>query len=506
MTVTEDHSARISTRQLIIKRVRVILAICLASGIAFSALELWFLPHALPAPFYVKMLGITVIIMTYVALGHPWAVRRAWSVSTFVVSMSYVLTAFSGIVSPSREYDTSRVLFSAAALTTAIVIPWGLWPQCITAVVGLLALGVAVFDHDGNLMAFSQDPGAAVLIAFTISLVTAREVSRYRFSHRRELQERRRAERAVRRLNRGLERRVLERTAQLETVNRQLAREVEERQKTAEALQRHEDELAHVLRIHTIGEMAAALAHEIHQPLGAITNYAHGGVLRLHVDPVDPAALRWAFEQIAQESLRAAEILRSIRKLVQRDSPPPVAIDINAVAADAVRVLAPQARLYGVTLHQEASQPLLAAHGNAIQIEQVILNLLLNAIEAISDGGTAPREVTVAATVEAERIEVAVRDSGVGLPPAIAEKLFTPFFTTKPSGLGLGLAISRSIVETHGGRIWATSNADRGTTFRFYLPAAPAAATGPSERASAALPALIADEGAALEAHVSKKP
>ena len=484
ITHTRDDTVRMSTRQLIIGRVRAILLLCLLCGIAFAGLELWFLPHALPAPFYVKMIGITLIIATYLALRRPWAVRHAWSVSIFVVAMAYVLTALSGIVSPSREYETSAVLFAAAAVTTAVMVPWGLWPQCITTVIGVLSFAAAVFRHDGTLGIFADDPGAAVLIAFSISLVTAREVNRYRLAHRRELQERRRAERAVRRLNQALEGRVRDRTAELEAANRRLACEVEERQKTAEALRCHQDELAHVLRVHTIGEMAAALTHEIHQPLGAITNYARGGVRRLHANEVDPAALQWAFEQIAQEGFRAGEILRGIRELVQRDRPPAVVVDVNAVAADAVRVVEPQARLYGVTLRQEASHQLLAVHGNATQIEQVILNLLLNGIESIPDGGTTSREVTVATTVDDERIEVAVRDSGVGLAPTGAERLFTPFFTTKPRGLGLGLAISRSIIETHGGRIWATANSNSGTTFRFSLPAvASAAAAGHALRA-----------------------
>jgi signal transduction histidine kinase len=185
---------------------------------------------------------------------------------------------------------------------------------------------------------------------------------------------------------------------------------------------------------------------------------------------VDPADLLEVFEQIAQEGLRAGQILRSIRGLVRRDEIEEVAIDVNALASEAVRMLEPQARLHGVTVRLEGATDLPLVQANATQIEQVMVNLMLNGVQATSGSERPRREVVVCTTFSGDAVEVAVRDTGEGIAPTVASKLFTPFVTTKERGLGLGLAISRSIIENHGGRLWATPNADAGTTFSFSLP------------------------------------
>jgi C4-dicarboxylate-specific signal transduction histidine kinase len=245
-----------------------------------------------------------------------------------------------------------------------------------------------------------------------------------------------------------------------------------------EDLRQHQDELAHVLRLHTITEMAAGLAHEINQPLCAITNYAQGGVQRLRRGDAKPRDLLHAFQRIADEGLRAGDIIRGIRNLAQRASPSE-SIDVNALAAEAVRLLASRARQQSVTMHLDRALGLPRVCGDGTQIEQVILNLMLNGVEAIEGSTNERRELIVATRARAGGVEVNVSDTGTGLAPSVAEKLFSPFVTTKAGGLGLGLAISRSIVELHGGRLWATPNAARGTTFNFWLPAA--ATTTPAE-------------------------
>jgi C4-dicarboxylate-specific signal transduction histidine kinase len=422
----------------------------------------------------------------------------------------------------------------------------------------------------------------------------------YRLAYRRELQDRRRAESAVKRLNTRLEQRVAERTAALEMTNQMLAEEVAERRRTANALRvsqaqladivdnstalvslkdhrgryllvnrefehrvrrsraevvgktdrelfpaplvsglstgddavlaggaplsfeqdlsfadaprsyvcvkfplhgvsgavygvgsmctditpmkqlqeevrRHQDELAHVLRVQTMGEMTAALAHEINQPLGAITTYAQGAVQRLRNGAADPAALLHVCEEIAREGLRAAQVIRAMRNLVARESRPNAALDINALAAEAARVLEPQARRHGVTVRVEAAAEMPPVQGDGTQIEQVMLNLMLNGVEAIASAAGRQREIVVATGFGNYAIEVAVSDTGAGIAPTVADKLFTPFFTTKPHGLGLGLAISRSIIESHGGRLWASANPPAGSTFHFSLPIPPPA-------------------------------
>jgi PAS domain S-box-containing protein len=239
-----------------------------------------------------------------------------------------------------------------------------------------------------------------------------------------------------------------------------------------ETLRRHQDELARVLRLHTIEEMAATVAHEINQPLCAITNYAQGGVRRLRAGEITAAALLDAFERIAAEGLRAGEILRGIRTFIRRDSDEETAVDVRAVAGEALRVLEPEARLHGVTVRLEDGDTLPPVRGNAIQIEQVLVNLMLNGVQAVAIDNRIRREVVVAATRTGDTVEVAVSDSGGGIAAAVANKLFAPFVTTKARGLGLGLAISRTIVENHGGRLWATSMTNAGATFHFSLPLA----------------------------------
>jgi C4-dicarboxylate-specific signal transduction histidine kinase len=369
------------------------------------------------------------------------------------------MTSLGRALTVSGEYATTSILFVGAALITATIIPWGIWVQAFTVAVGTASLAAAIWYKDHSLGILASDAAVAVMVGFALSLIAAREITNYRLAHRRELIDRKRAERAVRRLAERLEQRVLERTVALERAH--------------EELHRHQAELAHVLRLHTIGEMASALAHEINQPLCAITNYAQGAVQRLRTGAVDIAGLRQACEEIAHEGLRAGEILRSIRALVRRESTISSDVDLNALAADAVRVIHPQAREHGVTVRLESGCDLPRVQADGTQIEQVMLNLMLNGVQAAAQARVALREVVVATTVEQGEVQVAVRDTGRGFAPSVRDRLFTPFVTTKEHGLGLGLVISRSIVESHGGRLWATSRDDAGTTFRFSLPTGP---------------------------------
>ncbi len=448
--------ADLPTRNLLVRRVRLMLAVCFLGGVVFGTNDLlaW-RPEMLPS-FLGKLVGMTLATGAFVLIGREWAMRRAWAVSVFVLAVCYVVAGADRILLPDREYQTTAVLFVGAALTTSVLVPWGVLGQLITVAVGAACLALAVLARDGHLGALATDPGAAVVVAFLLSLAFAREMNRHRHGHRRQLLERRRAEGRFRRLARRLEHRVVERTAALEVAH--------------EALRRHQAELAHALRLHTMGEMAAALAHEINQPLCAITNYAQGGVQRLRGGEVEPAVLRSVFEEIARQGLRAGEVLQGIRKLVQRETSVSDDVDVNALAAEAVRLLEPQARRHGVSVRLEGASPLPPVQADGTQIEQVMLNLMLNGVEAAATAGKRPREVVVATAVHQDAVEVAVRDSGGGLAPAVQRRLFEPFVTTKTNGLGLGLAISRSIVELHGGKLWASSPPGAGATFRFFLP------------------------------------
>ncbi len=446
------------SRGLLVRRTRLVLLMCVAGAATFSLLDLLAWRPELLRTFLFKLFGITCAVVTYALMGRPWVLRRAWGLSVLVISIGYLLTGADRIVGHGGEYQTTTLLFVGAALTTGAIMPWGVLAQLITVTIAASILGSAILLHDGTLAAVNRDPATAVAIAFLLSLVAANEVTRYRVQLRRELLERRRAEAAVRRLAARLEHRVTERTLALEQAHA--------------ALNQHQAELAHALRLHTVGEMAAALAHEINQPLCAITNYAQGAVQRLRAGPVDPATLRTAFEEIAREGLRAGDIIRGLRNLVQRETAVSEGVDVNALAADATRLLEPQARVHGVTLRLEPATTLPALQADGTQVEQVMVNLMLNGIQAAAAATTGSREVVVTTSVQNGAIEVAVRDTGRGFEPDVEERIFTPFFTTKTQGLGLGLAISRSIVECHGGRLWAVSHPDAGATFRFSLPLA----------------------------------
>jgi len=233
----------------------------------------------------------------------------------------------------------------------------------------------------------------------------------------------------------------------------------------------HQAELSHVLRVHTIGEMAAGLAHEINQPLAAISNYARGCGNWIRSGDAPPGELLSAQEEIARQALRAGEIIRHLRSMVEKRAPTRETTELNAVVTEAARVVAGEIRQQGVTLSLDLASGLPPIQMDPIQIEQVIVNLLLNSLEAMREvNGRTHRVIVRTAQDCTHALEVVVQDTGSGLTPTVSEKMFDPFFTLKRSGLGMGLTISRSIVEGHGGRIWATNNPDGGAQVHVVLP------------------------------------
>ena len=257
--------------------------------------------------------------------------------------------------------------------------------------------------------------------------------------------------------------------------------DITERLRAEEAAQQHRAELSHVLRLSTMGEMAAGLAHEINQPLAAIVNYAQGCSRRLRADSDAVAVVLPVIDDIGAEALRAGEIIRRLRTLVRKAPPRQEWIDLCDVTAEALRLVQPEAHEQAIAVHFDAEPGLPRVLGDPIQIEQVVLNLLRNAIDAMASmRGRRELHVRIAAVGD-DAVQLTVRDTGPGMAPPIAERVFDPFFSTKPSGLGMGLSISRSIVEAHQGRLTMAPNNDGGMTFRVVLPIAPAtaaAATG----------------------------
>jgi len=249
-----------------------------------------------------------------------------------------------------------------------------------------------------------------------------------------------------------------------------ISTDITERKWAEEQARRHQADLAHVLRLGTMGEMAAGLAHEINQPLGAVTNYAHGSVRRLRSGSVDSAELLPILEAIAQESLRAGEIIRRVRDLVRKEPGEQKPVDVNGLVRDSAHFVDSDARQHRIRIQLDLAADLQPVTCNGVQIEQVLLNLLRNAVEAVQSAARADGRVVVATAAEGrDSIAVSVSDNGVGLSEPGAD-VFAAFYSTKADGLGMGLSISRSIIEAHRGRLWATHNPERGTTFQFTLP------------------------------------
>jgi PAS domain S-box-containing protein len=247
--------------------------------------------------------------------------------------------------------------------------------------------------------------------------------------------------------------------------------DITERKRVESELRHNRDELAHVSRVTAMGELAASLAHELSQPLAAVLTNAQAAQKFLAADVADVAEVREILRDIVDDDKRATEIIRRIRALVRKETPQVEPLELASVIREIVRLVHGDAASRNVRVLVQIAPDLPDVRGVKVQVQQVVLNLLLNAFSAISDLRDAEREVVVqAGRNEDGTVCTSIRDSGRGLPADSIEKVFQPFFTTKPDGLGMGLPISRSIIESHGGRLWAQNNSDRGATFHFTLP------------------------------------
>jgi len=244
------------------------------------------------------------------------------------------------------------------------------------------------------------------------------------------------------------------------------------RRKQAEAeLRQQRDELAHVSRVSLMGELAGSLAHELNQPLTAILSNAQAGQRFLMNKAFNLDEVREILNDIVDDNNRASEILRKIRALVRKEELAFARLDLTAVVRDVVSLVHSDAILRSVKLDYQASGTVPPVRGDRIQLQQVLLNLFLNAFDAMKECATDERQVTVRVDAGgAGMVEVSVCDCGSGLTSDMLDKIFQPFFTTKGDGLGMGLSISRAIVERHGGRLWAENNLDRGAIFYVSLP------------------------------------
>ncbi|MDD5557893.1 MAG: ATP-binding protein [bacterium] len=232
-------------------------------------------------------------------------------------------------------------------------------------------------------------------------------------------------------------------------------------------------ELAHVSRVSSLGVFAASLAHEINQPLAAILNNAQACVKLMERDPPDMAEIRGALEDIIADDNRASEVIRGLNSLLRRTEHAHVTIAVNGMVMEIVRFLERDSQLRNIPIVCKFAPDLPPVQGDVIHLQQIVLNLILNSFEAIARVPGAPRVVVVeTAREEADGVRISVRDTGRGIREEDMPRIFEPFYTTKPGGLGMGLPISRMIVEEHEGRLWAENNADGGATFHVVLPIA----------------------------------
>jgi PAS domain S-box-containing protein len=248
--------------------------------------------------------------------------------------------------------------------------------------------------------------------------------------------------------------------------------DITERKRADEALHKTQAELAHVTRVATLGELTASIAHEVNQPLAAIVTNGNACLRWLAGDSPNLDEARETARRIIRDGNRAGDVIGRIRTLSRKTGTEKELLDMNQAIREVVALAEGEVRRNGVALRTELTGDLPPILGDRVELEQVVLNLIMNAIEAMSAIGDRPRELVIRTqSGEVDQVRVAVQDSGIGLDPQSMGRIFDAFYTTKPQGMGMGLAISRSIVENHGGRLWAAPNEGQGATFQFTLQA-----------------------------------
>src|ERR1700678_298098 len=380
---------------------------------------------------------------------------------------------------PPLRYALAIALVAAALLLSLSMQPsfgnpfWLLFPVAVIASTwfggrgpGWLAVGLStwavLYYSIPPIRSFAVKPRD---VPFFLTFVACEIIANWLIAWRRKTED------SLRRTRDELEVRVGERTAELKKTNDALLSQMAEQRRTEEALQVARTELARVVRITTIGELAASIAHEVNQPLAAVVANADACVAWLTRDDPNLVEARAAAERTTQGATRASEVISRIRSLINKTAPERIRIQINEIIEEVVALADRQASRNEVSVVTELTPDLPLVVGDRIQLQQVILNLMLNGIEAMSGVNDRSRRLVVRSRMQdAEQIRVSIEDCGIGVTEKNISRLFEPFFTTRSQGIGMGLPISRSIVEAHGGRLWAESTVNQGSVFQFTLP------------------------------------
>ncbi len=363
--------------------------------------------------------------------------RRVWRYGLAVINVAVALVLTIWL----EKYTDITPLFYAAIVVSA----WfgGMGPGLLAVVLSELAIDY-YFAEPLYSLRLGPKPISFLVVFGVLAMLTSWMSSK-----------RRQAEEGLKQARDELELKVQERTKELRQAN--------------ETLREREAELTHVTRVMTIGELTASIAHEVNQPLAAIVTNGNACLRWLAGATPNLSEGRQAVERIIKDSYRASAVIARIRSLVKKTPPRNDWVDLNEVIDEVLALAQNEARRHRVSLNRQLKQDLPSVRGDRVQLQQVVLNLIVNGLEAIARSKNGARELSISSDVDQEHVIIAVRDSGEGLDSANLERVFDAFYTTKPEGMGMGLAISRTIIESHGGRLWATTNSPKGAVFQFRL-------------------------------------
>lgn len=339
----------------------------------------------------------------------------------------------------------------------------GKWPGALSVILSAIALE---YFFLAPIHSFGLSPESwPLFVEFAISAVVVGWFSSWRKQAEAELQYARDE----------LQLRVEERTAELKQRNEQLLSEMAERKRAEDAYYEAQAELSRVTRLSTLGALAASISHEVNQPLAAVVTNADACMMWLSSPAPNLDEARAAVDSIAREGTRASEIVRRIRAMFAKSSPEKSRVAIPEFVREVAALMQADASRNNVTIQMNLADDLPAVIGDRVQLQQVLVNLIQNGMEAMNEVNDRPRLLHIRALRQApEEVLIAVEDAGAGIDPRNERRIFDAFFTTKPQGMGMGLAICDSIIQAHGGRLWASANPDHGATVQFTLPAASA--------------------------------
>jgi C4-dicarboxylate-specific signal transduction histidine kinase len=377
--------------------------------------------------------------------------------------LSYVVAAVSAGIAAVITIELGSVVKHTATLffCSVMLSSWygGLWPGVFAALLSVVALDYYFIPPLYALgISLEEVPDVIVFVA------TALFIS-WLSGNQKRTQE------LLRQARDRLDAKVQERTAELKRANEQLQSEITEREAAQEGLIRAQAEIARITRITTMGELAASIAHELNQPLGSIVTSGDACLRWLAAKPPDLDEVRQAVEAIIRDGTRASSVLVRTRGLLRRGERLRERLDINDVIGEVIALLDGELRRNGASLRAEMPENLSLVVVERVLLQQVILNLIMNAMEAMCAVSDRARVLCIQTEEQSSgSIVVRIQDSGVGIDPEHSSRMFEAFYTTKVQGIGMGLTISRSIIEAHGGRLWAIANDGPGSTFCFTLP------------------------------------